>query len=614
MADTENISDAIASALHQRRVWGIHQPIVGLAFDPSYTTVQVVFGWFEASECDGATSKYATPSLHTAYAAPDANAGEAGGVFDLKSIRSAELLASFLIAIQEDMMLVQSRCQCESTARHVSEKIRCGTISRWRSDGAGSELTAEEEERAWKEHIEKWIQGVDFAHDDAVHIQASLPHFRVYDDMTAFFYPAEWDRKRPSVPEHLQCLLDELLEEKSLREEDVAAGRLPETRDLETSSWLMDVLNTRIVDVLQIVAGTRLLVGPRCISGISELDWQFSWEMLARLFFVGPTTAYMAEPTINLPRAEDPIPGIGSPEDYEQTLTETPVDVIYRKAVIEECLLAQDDFIRARNAYSKDQSACKKRAKQDAEAQFDVTRIVARTCGDVFRAWEQRRQDQTREDRLKYDPMTARCDGLGSLQITSFPPRDARIKGNKVALLSPTLKRINPEPNTQNAHLSGSEDVGDVADTDPGAEDTLHIPILFHEYQESVRTSKETAVNRWRIDAVASVKFLATLGITDFPVFGLVTKGPVGVVVCAWGMRDDSDSGIDVQIIDRLGREFDISTVNGAFNYATFVSKLSRDHAPRLSCQFTDRERAINELKDGESLKYTRNMHQLIPK
>ncbi|KAI0316220.1 hypothetical protein OF83DRAFT_1128221, partial [Amylostereum chailletii] len=50
MADSENIFDAVASALHQRHVWGVMQPIVGLAFDPFETTVQVVFGWFESVE------------------------------------------------------------------------------------------------------------------------------------------------------------------------------------------------------------------------------------------------------------------------------------------------------------------------------------------------------------------------------------------------------------------------------------------------------------------------------------------------------------------------------------------------------------------------------------
>ncbi|KZV59729.1 hypothetical protein PENSPDRAFT_394484 [Peniophora sp. CONT] len=48
MATHSTILDVMASALHQRRAWGLTEtPVLGLAFDPPSTCLQTFWGWFE---------------------------------------------------------------------------------------------------------------------------------------------------------------------------------------------------------------------------------------------------------------------------------------------------------------------------------------------------------------------------------------------------------------------------------------------------------------------------------------------------------------------------------------------------------------------------------------
>lgn len=47
MSRSDNILDVMASALHQRREWGLTSPLLGLAFDPLSSAIQMLFGWFE---------------------------------------------------------------------------------------------------------------------------------------------------------------------------------------------------------------------------------------------------------------------------------------------------------------------------------------------------------------------------------------------------------------------------------------------------------------------------------------------------------------------------------------------------------------------------------------
>jgi len=41
-------------------------------------------------------------------------------------------------------------------------------------------------------------------------------------------------------------------------------------------------------------------------------------------------------------------------------------------------------------------------------------------------------------------------------------------------------------------------------------------------------------MNHVRMNLVASVTYLASLGIVEFPLFGIAIEGSIGTVICAW--------------------------------------------------------------------------------
>lgn len=52
VADPHNIVPLVCSALYQRRVWGIHQPVVGLICSKTGTTAAAIFGWLESNQSE----------------------------------------------------------------------------------------------------------------------------------------------------------------------------------------------------------------------------------------------------------------------------------------------------------------------------------------------------------------------------------------------------------------------------------------------------------------------------------------------------------------------------------------------------------------------------------
>jgi hypothetical protein len=65
----------------------------------------------------------------------------------------------------------------------------------------------------------------------------------------------------------------------------------------------------------------------------------------------------------------------------------------------------------------------------------------------------------------------------------------------------------------------------------------LLLPAFIVGYKKANETKAE-ALNRCRMCLVASVTFLASFGITGYPVFGLVTSGKMGGVIVAWYSKE----------------------------------------------------------------------------
>ncbi|KIK42212.1 hypothetical protein CY34DRAFT_158399 [Suillus luteus UH-Slu-Lm8-n1] len=88
VADPHNIIPLLCSALYQRYVWGIRQPVVGLCCSSTGTIATTIFGWLEFDQSEEGRM----PGAHLALAA-DVRSNPVMGVFKLKDRQPLVYLA-----------------------------------------------------------------------------------------------------------------------------------------------------------------------------------------------------------------------------------------------------------------------------------------------------------------------------------------------------------------------------------------------------------------------------------------------------------------------------------------------------------------------------------------
>ena len=71
----------------------------------------------------------------------------------------------------------------------------------------------------------------------------------------------------------------------------------------------------------------------------------------------------------------------------------------------------------------------------------------------------------------------------------------------------------------------------------------LYVPFIFAEYKRNTY-SLEQAYHQIQMYCIFGVEFLASIGLTDFPVWGLVTSGTRGSIIMAWksSKKESNDS------------------------------------------------------------------------
>ncbi|RDB29891.1 hypothetical protein Hypma_014044 [Hypsizygus marmoreus] len=106
---------------------------------------------------------------------------------------------------------------------------------------------------------------------------------------------------------------------------------------------------------------------------------------------------------------------------------------------------------------------------------------------------------------------------------------------------------------------------------DPSAHGELDFryPVLMVEHKRN-DTTEHQVLNQTRLYCTAAITFLATLQITEQPVFGLVTCGSKGTVIMCWKFKEQ------IYIMERNMRTFDISEPLQAFHLATFLLRLAK--------------------------------------
>ncbi|KAG1860404.1 hypothetical protein F4604DRAFT_1957815 [Suillus subluteus] len=121
VADSRNIVPLLCSALYQRHVWGIRQPVVGLCCSSTGTIATAIFGWLDSDQSEEGHM----PTAHLALAA-DIRLDPSMGVFDFTDTRSAISLAQFVLGLRTHSQDIKGAISIEA--------VDSLTPLHWRSD------------------------------------------------------------------------------------------------------------------------------------------------------------------------------------------------------------------------------------------------------------------------------------------------------------------------------------------------------------------------------------------------------------------------------------------------------------------------------------------------
>ncbi|KAG2072984.1 hypothetical protein BDR04DRAFT_1152865 [Suillus decipiens] len=143
VADSHNIVPLICSALYQRHVWGIRQPVVGLCCSSTGTIAKAIFGWLDSDR-----SEEGCIAIHLALAA-DIGLDASMGVFDFTDTRSAISLAQFVLGLRTHFEDIKGAISIEG--------VDSLTPLRWRSDLPDLETQSEELD----ERVASWTHQVN---------------------------------------------------------------------------------------------------------------------------------------------------------------------------------------------------------------------------------------------------------------------------------------------------------------------------------------------------------------------------------------------------------------------------------------------------------------------
>ncbi|KAL4066242.1 hypothetical protein V8B97DRAFT_1981379 [Scleroderma yunnanense] len=418
--------------------------------------------------------------------------------------------------------------------------------------------------------------------DESVEIDAMIDK---YQEITESVWPPEWKSldDLPSVDSSVQSRRNKLFQNYD-----------PHIKNFTTSFGAMDadtiaILLSRFHAILNASLGAFSRETAAATLGANESERRHDWDSLL-------TSVYVAD----LAHPETIVHGAL----LERTLNSA------RNDAADEI----DEFVAKQERLAQQYAGLCFDALTFARKTFPDTSVAVQQCSAAYTdAFSQRLAVAARLDadtqkmvtqHSRLDPETARCDAIlvvqcriDTMQWLQVDLSKCRQKFDLIVHSAEGKARSNDRVGATKAQPTSGEERHLLHDPfhftpqkaiqgDPSIRfDSLSLPILIAEYKKKDDSGIFKAVNQCRIYLVSAVRFLEALGITDQPVFGLVTKGAEGSIFMAW-LNGKTEK---IYIIDRNVKTFDLTNPLDAFQFATILVRLSQ-HAQGLKTKFEDED------------------------
>ncbi|KZT20948.1 hypothetical protein NEOLEDRAFT_1244908 [Neolentinus lepideus HHB14362 ss-1] len=456
---------------------------------------------------------------------------------------------------------------------------------------------------------------------------------KLYEKYTAFRWPEEWKTLEgmPIVDPLVENLKEELYLSYRAREEHVADGSASPADFIPSNSPIHTMVQSRLSVILYACQGARSRQESNEEHNIYEADTRRAWDVLLAGLFQSEDTFALPERIINLPK------NINKEHGYSDTFHST-----------------FDAYISQQNE-SNVTRLNRERRSMSKELYDYIFRYTRKVSNFMEKWWFGKDTFTTdSKERGDKESLDGKCDQVCTVRLRDFYPlgvselrKDHRfiLQADRSTQTDPSPPPLTASPSQQqkpesrkpdnrsnqtNVKMSPANLFGGPRNEarfahpkDPGSElsqsfqrlkisssnaagtgalqtkqegaakefRSLYAPVLLTEYKKASEADAHVGINQARLYTVAGSKFLAHLGVYDFPVFGLVTDGARGAVSCTYTSPPEKKEGArstkaplleTTRVTEGNARIFDISTPLGAFHFSTFLCMLVKEHAPLL--------------------------------
>ncbi|KAG2345373.1 hypothetical protein BDR05DRAFT_998507 [Suillus weaverae] len=637
VADSRNIVPLICSALYQRHVWGIRQPVVGLCCSSTGTTATAVFGWLNSDQ-----SEEGCMATHLALAA-DIRLDPLMGVFDFTDARSAISLAQFVLGLRTHFQGVKGAVSIEAadslTPYHwrsdlpnfetqfggqMDERVASWTHQaaprdprdereRTRKRAAATvlkELFKEEQFAALSDTglgdgvtISNWlferhaftVGRIPIPSDDLGNTTKINAMVKTYDQMTAFTWSD--DIKTLFSSAEADSFVSDIKAELC----DMNGGPNSQSSVIDApSSEDVEFISRRISVLLHAVKGARQCNDAAKLHGANEADRNHEWDALLLSFFqpILGQRDVLLERQLNLARnlaADDSSFATRArkvADTYEDLCTKQQRSLVPSTGSQEQALFARYQAIQ----FSEDlasrcengnfvEMVARHSSKDPRTGICDAILVIS--CPGVATAMLQHISSVNEQEKFlksfmfiqgpkpeKFD--TSAGETSYQNEKTTFG-RSLSVPSCSRASQFDRNKLHNPflyHPNgSQTTQKQETTPVSKSILCDKPSGKDLLLPVLLAEYKKRGESAISTAMNQMKTHLVSAVTFLSELGITEQPVFGLVVNDTLGAITMAWKTNSQ------IYVMERNVRHYDIRDPLQALQFVSILPRL----APRAS-------------------------------
>ncbi|KAI0031045.1 hypothetical protein K488DRAFT_71724 [Vararia minispora EC-137] len=650
VADVENIFSVMASASHQRRILGVaEQPVIGFAFDPLGFGIQLMVSWFDVRST---SEDYCLIFLKKHTAATQPFHWRVG-----KFSQSAYRTVQGYRRGSDDITHQRKRYEVGNGVSNIAVASRKVTLelifhkffaTSTRRPGPRNKARSRSSLRLWDSFLVSGSidQPIRSASVQVVADKSMVPStawLSKLSEKCAIY--SQYTRFYGLGPKNTDGIVHSSIEaDASVFEHDCEVVPFP-NKDL---SWLSELLErpciaTSLHRAIQDVQHCKSIdMGNEDTCG--ENAWRASWDMVIGAIVdelsnqvTDASIYYILYDHSPKPSAWQVYP-IGDKLQQEHISERSLVNLFQR--TLQASLVPNAKRLRVATLWQQ------------------IAANATAVWNDIVRAWGHTRDGRTSEPVERDEPRTARCDSLLMIKISDFfdgqvvskdwvsrfelitaSPRP--VKDLRTGVDHAALRQIDPTDNeavAQSSFRNGlacciSASMHHFPMSSPATPEAvthdigksmrrlkvddevlllaLRITCFICEFKPTLLAAEKSVAGQAYLDIVAAVKFLAFLGIVEFPVFGLVMEGAVGYVIMAWGEKIlekppaaaikvlgdgyDERRDIRVRIIDRHPVAFDLGTEVGAYHFACFVAKVVHDLTPELVRKVKEKREEFNE-------------------